>query len=259
MEKNLPFGSIELIDKPYNSKLLPFMNKLDQGSIFKIIIVSLLQVFSFTLLLGGAFLTLSGLFGDAGFIKQYISNEFLDTGIKIGSGIGLFFGLILSLIVSWVMYSIVRKRTQQLNEVEYNGLLDFIFVRTSPRLILMIGELLFALALYAGVLQLIAVLAGAYSYAPILDLSQVFNSILPNELMFVQIPSITTFSGSYDLFEMGIKSSFTMIALSFLLLIIFYIYKEIYTYLLKLMTIFIQFLPKFALPLAIRHRNEKES
>jgi hypothetical protein len=36
------------------------------------------------------------------------------------------------------------------------------------------------------------------------------------------------------------------------ILIAFYIYREVYVYALKLVTIFIGFLPKFAFPLAVR-------
>ncbi len=59
-----------------------------------------------------------------------------------------------------------------------------------------------------------------------------------------------------DYFGEYIKIGVLSIAGSFLLLIAFYIYKEIYNYILKLVTNLISFLPKFAIPLAIRKKDE---
>ena len=62
--------------------------------------------------------------------------------------------------------------------------------------------------------------------------------------------------GDYDHIGDNIKTGVMSIAGSFLLLIAFYIYKEIYNYMLNLLTNLISFLPKFALPIAIRKREE---
>jgi hypothetical protein len=43
---------------------------------------------------------------------------------------------------------------------------------------------------------------------------------------------------------------------SVLILIAYYIYREIYNYVLKLVIALISFMPKFAIPLAIRSKSE---
>ena len=62
--------------------------------------------------------------------------------------------------------------------------------------------------------------------------------------------------GDYDNFGVFIKMGVIGIASSFIVLIAFYIFKEIYSYILILATNLISFLPKFAIPLAIRNRSE---
>jgi len=82
MEKNLPFVSLSLADKGYNKIVIPFLGKLDDGNVFKKIIILLLTFLAICLLLGGIYLSIDGLFGDSGFIKRYISNEYLSGGKK---------------------------------------------------------------------------------------------------------------------------------------------------------------------------------
>ena len=139
--------------------------------------------------------------------------------------------------------------------LEYVGLLDFVFNRTFPKLILIIGELLFILFLYGGILQIIASLVGSYAYAPLISYPNLILSMLPGMDSFNQFMPNQIY-GDYDNFGGFIKIGIIAIATSFIVLIAFYIYKEVYSYILKLATNLIGFLPKFAIPLAIRKRNE---
>ena len=72
MEKNLPFVSLSIADKGYNKLVMPFLGKLDDGNVFKNIILLLLSVLAVGLLLGGIYLSVDGLFGDSGFVKRCI-------------------------------------------------------------------------------------------------------------------------------------------------------------------------------------------
>ncbi|MBM3918876.1 MAG: hypothetical protein FJ344_05150 [Sphingomonadales bacterium] len=255
MEKNLPFVSLSLADNGYNKLVIPFLGKLDGGSVFKNIITLLLSVLAVALLLGGIYLSVDGLFGDDCFIQSHISGEGLSGGKKAGAVVGLIVGFATSILAAWSAFSILKKRTEQMKTIEYDGLLSFVFVKASPRLILVTGELLFVLYLYMGILQIIAALVGSSVYAPLLGYTASVLSVFPGMEYFSEsIPQQIV--GDYDNFGQHIKIGIMSTALSFLLLIIFYIYKEIYNYIMKLATNLISFLPKFAIPIAIRKRNE---
>lgn len=255
MEKNLPFVSLSVADKGYNKLVIPFLGKLDDGNVFKNIIILLLTVLAIGLLLGGIYLSFDGLFGDSGFVKSYISNDYLSGGKKAGAVVGLILGFAISILTAWALFSVLKKRTEQMKVIEYDYLLSFIFVKTLPKLILVIGELLFILFLYAGILQIIATLVGSFVYAPLSEYTTLLLSIFPGMEVFSGFAPQQIF-GDYENFGEYMKIGVMSIAGAFLLLIAFYIYKEIYNYILKLVTNLISFLPKFAIPLAIRKREE---
>ena len=255
MEKNLPFVSFPLADKAYNKAIIPFLAKLDDGNIFKIIIGFLLSAIAISCLVGGVYLSITELFGDSGFIKLYITNDNLTWGKIIGSVVGLIFGFAISLLTSWGLYSVLKKRNEQMKAIEYKGLIDFVFIKMMPKLILAIGELIFILFLYVGVLQVIAALLGAAVFAPLSNLPSLMLNILPGMEMFASLVP-QSINGEYEYFSQYMQAGFTVIAFSFVMLMAFYIYKEIYNYALKLITNLISFLPKFAIPLAIRKRDE---
>ena len=255
MEKNLPFVSLSIADKGYNKLVIPFLGKLDDGNVFKNIITLLLTVLAIGLLLGGIYLSFDGLFGDSGFVKSYISNDYSSGGQKAGAVVGLILGFAISILTAWALFSVLKKRTEQMKTIEYDGLLSFVFVKTLPKLILVIGELLFVLFLYAGILQIFAALVGSFVYAPLIELPALLLSIFPGMEVFSGLAP-QQIVGDYENFGEYIKIGVMSIAGAFLLLIAFYIYKEIYNYILKLVTNLISFLPKFAIPLAIRKREE---
>jgi len=255
MEKNLPFVSLPFIDKGYNKLIIPFLGKLDDGNVFKEIITILLSVLSVILLLGGVYLSFKGLSGENGYIKNYISSEFLTGGKKFGATLGLIIGFAFSVFTSWILYSVLKKRTEQMKSIEYNGLLSFVFVMIFPKLILVIGELLFVMVLYSGVLQLVAALVGSFVYAPLSEFPALILGLLPGMGIFSEIAPQHIY-GDYNNFKTFIQLGLFTIAGAFLLLIAFYIYKEVYNYSLKLVSNLISFLPKFAIPLALRKRVE---
>jgi len=255
MEKNLPFVSLPIADKGYNNLVIPFLGKLDDGNVFKNIITLLLSILAIALLVGGIYLSFAGLFGDDGFIKNYVTNESLSGGKQAGAVGGLIIGFVVSLIAAWTLFSVLKKRSEQMKAIEYEGLLSFIFIKMIPKLILVIGELLFILFLYAGILQIIAALVGSYVYAPLSGYASLILGIFPGMDLFAGLAPQHIY-GDYDSFGEFIKIGVMSIGASFVLLIAFYICKEIYNYVLKLATNLISFLPKFAIPLAKKKSNE---
>jgi hypothetical protein len=253
MEKNLPFISVGIADSNYNNRVLPFLGGVDDGKVFKWYLTTFWRLAAFAMLLGGLAISFMELFGDSGFIKQAFDND-ITGGKKAGAAVGLVVGLVLSIVTAWFLYSVTKKRAEQLNDQEYKGLLHFVFVTMIPRLITLIGELSFTFVMYIGLLQLVATLVGSLAYAPLLTYGQVLTTVPGVDMIANMLPN--TIYGDYDNFSGGISTAMTAIVGSLLVLIIYYIYREIYNYSLKLVIALISFLPKFAIPLAIRNKSE---
>ncbi len=254
MEKNLPFITIGIADSNYNNRVLPFLTGVDDGKVFKWYLTTFWRLAAFALLLGGLAISFMELFGDSGFIKQAFDNEFITGGKKAGAAVGLVIGLVLSIVTTWFLYSVTKKRAEQLNDQEYKSLLHFVFVTMIPRLITLIGELSFTFFMYIGLLQLVATLVGSLAYAPLLTYGQVYQSVPGFDILTFMTPN--TIYGDYDNFSDGIQFTLVCIVGSVLILIAYYIYREIYNYALKLVMALISFIPKFAIPLAIRNKSE---
>ena len=239
----------------FNKFIITFLGKLDDGDVFKNIITFFFSISAYGLLIGGIYLTFAGVLGGDGFIMENIAGDNTTIGNAVGSSIGLLFGFLISAITAWILFSVLKKRAEQLQALEYIGLLDYVFNKTLPKLILIIGELVFILVFYGGILQIIAALVGSNAYAPLSGFASSILNMLPGMDIFSGFTA-NQFHGNYDYFGELIKMGVTGVAASFVILIAFYIYKEIYSYLLKLATNLIGFLPNFAIPLAIRTKNE---
>jgi len=165
MEKNFPFIKIGWFDRMYDRLVLSLTRKLDNGQIFKSIIVSLLHLLSFAFLFGGLTFCVAAIFGDAGYIEalkwQY------EGGQKVLAIFGLILGLPIGIFMSWFLYSLVRKRSKQLGNKEYSSILIFLFQNTVPALIILVGELIATLCVLNAVLQLFGTLLNSMVYAPI--------------------------------------------------------------------------------------------
>ena len=249
MERNLPFIKNNWFDEMYKKLVLSLTNKLDNGQVFKTIIVTLIHLLSFAFLFGGIIFCVAALFGDAGYISAL---KMYPGGKKVLAIIGLIIGLPIGLFMSWFLYSLVRKRAQQLGNNEYKNVLTFVFINTFPALIILIGEIGAALGIMASVLQLFGTLLNSMAYAPMMKL---VGFLLGDSYIAAH------FSGSYEYIGMslGMEGGVAfMIIGSVLFLIGAYIFRDVYNYALKLVKSLINFLPKFAIPLAIRHRNEDD-
>ena len=259
MEKNLPFITIGIADSNYNNRVLPFLTGVDDGKVFKWYFATFWRLAAFALLLGGLAISFMELFGDSGFLKQAFTDP-MTGGKKAGAAVGLVVGLVLSIVTAWFLYSVTKKRAEQLNDQEYKGLLHFVFVTMIPRLITLIGELSFTFFMYTGLSILVATLVGSLAYAPLLSYGQVLTTVpgvdMIGNMLQMPLDFPNTIYGDYDNFSGGIQLALVGIVGSVLILIAYYIYKEIYNFALKLAMALISFLPKFAIPLAIRNKSE---
>lgn len=251
MEKNLPYVSVGIIDDNYNNRVLPFLGRMDDGSLLKWFFVSLWRIASFIFLLGGIYLVFMNLIGEDNYCKSTFTEE-MSIGAKVGASIGLIVGILISLLCAWFLYSLTKKRTDQLNEAEYKGLLHFISHELLPRTITLYGELFFTLIMYVSVLQLVAALDGHSAYVPLMDYLRMFQVIvIPGmEGVFDLIP--TKVFGDYDHMDITLRMAVFGALGSFIILIAYYVMKEVYMYALKIILALIDFIPRFAIPLSMR-------
>ena len=144
------------------------------------------------------------------------------------------------------------KRANQLEDKEYNGILEYIYKHTVPTIIIISGEVWASLLLVFGILGLIAVLLGSLVYFPLGGALTPLMSEIVGEMSF----STAALPGDWDMIEMFAGGYFVFILMSLYCLISTYVLKEVYQYGCKLIINLIKFLPKLAIPLAIRKRNE---
>lgn len=250
-EQNLPFVSFGLADQNYNKRILPLLGNIDNGQLYSWYVFNLLRFISWVILVGGVIATIAMLFGENGYISNSVTMEGLSTEKKIGSSIGLVIGLILSLITIWTMYSMMKKRVEQIREISFTDLLKYIFVGIIPKLITLIGELAFVLLIYMGLSQIFATLVGASVFAPLTGAGkflfevQGLGEMVPNAI-----------EGDYATFAEGLKEGCINALISVIVLIFFYVFKEVYNYFLKLVMAFLDYLLKFEIRLAIRNKSE---
>jgi len=246
MEKNLPVD-FEMADKAYNDHVIPFLSKLDAGEVFKKFINTILKIAMYGFLVYGVYLSIIGLFGDDGFFES------LGDGWQKGYGgyLGGIVGALLSVVVSWVGYSMLKKRIEQLNQQSFESLLNYIYKHFLPRLIIIIGEILFLLILSVGIFQIIATLLGTTVFAPLAEMIPMLLEGNP----YADMIGIPVCIGDYEDFVNSITPGVMAIITSFVVLMAYYISVEAYKYLIKLIINVINFLPKFAIPLAIRSKS----
>ena len=223
------------------------------------------------ILLGGLFYSFSSLFGGDGFIENTFGNDALEGGKKFGAAIGLLLGLPISIATVWLLFSVIKRRADQAWEQEFTFLIDYFPNRFLPRVIIIFGEVIFILMLYSGLIMILAGLLGSPIYMPLSAISSplmmaLFDIPITGDVLMGLAEGVSVSSagspfipGGFDdigeLVAGGIGTLFS----SFLILVIFYIYKEVYLYLLLLITNLISFLPRFAFPLAIRYTGEKST
>jgi len=236
---------------PFSEKIDGLLSKIDNGNVFKTLIVLMFRLSAFGFLLGGLFLSFySMLFSNGYFLGPWSG---LDAWYwKVTAVLGFIIGLAISLGAIYFIFMIIMKRAKQLENKEYNGLLEYIYKHTIPTYIIISGEVVASLLFTAGILGLIAVSLGSLVYFP---LGGVVMPII-SEFMAGGGMSTVALPGDWSMIEMFAGGYFGCILMSLIYLIGAYIAKEVYQYGCKLVIIFIKFLPRLAIPLAIRKRNE---
>ena len=231
-----------------DGKIDGVLASIDNGNVFKTIIVYLFRIMSFAILIGGSFICVSNLFGDRG----YFSNFYLIEGFQnFTAVIGMIIGLVLCLLTIYILFKIIKNRADQLLDAKYENIIHYMYKETAPKLIVVFGEIMSFTVFLFGILTFFAYIFSSMVYFPIADIP----SALAASLDF-NMPSMIYILGDWDDFSSGMQMSIGMILISGGILIATYVFREVYFYGCKLVVNLINFLPKFAIPLAIRKRNE---
>ena len=136
----------------------------------------------------------------------------------------------------------------------------YLYKSLFPKLIIITGELAFLLVMSAGVFQLLATLLGTVIYRPLANLIPMLieplNGLPGMRGITRGMSYYDNAIGDYEYFFNYLSEAIMLIIMSFIILMFYYILVEIYKYAIKLIVNIIKFLPKFAIPLAIRNRTE---
>jgi len=222
MEKNFPFISTSWFDEKYENLVGSLTRLLDNGQVFKRLIVLMLHIISFSILIGGIWFCFQGMFGEYGY---FTAMENVDGFRKFTSIIGFIIGLPFGLFFSWYGYSIVRKRAFQLAKKEYTSLLTFLCKESVPINIIITGELICIAAIMMGIMQFFSALLGALTYVPLMRLSDVLTGYSRGNIYIL---------GDYDNFSGNLIEAGTMILGGLGIIIISYVVRDIYNYFYKI-------------------------
>jgi len=221
------------------SKIDVVMKEIDNGNIFKSIIVVLFRLISYAVLVLGPLACIVNMFGYDGYFSNF---ESMDGMRQFTSVIGFLIGLALCLATIYVLFLFIKKRTNQLEESQYEGLLHYIYKTTFPSLIIIYGEALSLLVLLVGILSLVAALLSSSVYFPLAD---IFAQLSPGGAFndFVRGIWINGFNGSsyFEFLKENGQGYFEIIVASGFVLIATYIFKEVYLYFCKLIIKLIEF------------------
>ena len=234
----------------FDGKVEGVLNKIDNGNIFKTIIDFVFQAFAWLFLAFGTYSAVINIFGDDGYFSNFKSLEGIQ---KFTAVIGFILGLVVCLLVIYIVFSTLRNRSKKLKSETYDGILDYIFRKTFPALLVAFGEVLSILLFTVGLLFVFANLLGSLVYFPLTDILNSMSEVL--DLGIETVKQIYV-QGDWDYFGDGMKMSVGIMIVSTIVLIGTYVAREIYFYGYKLTVNLINFLPKLAIPLAIRKRNE---
>lgn len=253
MDKDQSIEKVKNLDKAVNGKLDNVLTGLDNGSMFQKISVFLIKWTAYLLVLGGLFVLVYESLGNTGYIERYVTSSFFRGWEKIGAIIGLVLGVVVSLLLLWLVLKVFTRRANELKVVEFEGFMPFLYKNAIPKFIIVVGEFLFLSIAYSGLMFFLATLLGSQVYAP---LAGYHETILPVFPLMDYLPnyelSIQGFKGDYDFIVLGLEISFVTLLSSFVVLLAFYMYREIFNYMVRLGLVLVEFLPKFRIPISIK-------
>ena len=226
-------------------KIEGILQKIDNGNIFKSIIVLFFRLIGWGILAAGLWACIINIFPMEYRDGYFSVFEDLSGMQQFTSVIGFLIGLVLCLAIVYVIFLFIKKRTSQLEDAQYEGLLHYIYKSTATSLIMVCGEALSLLVLLVGILTLVATLLGSLVYFPLADMFSALgeigdvNDIRDGSGIWIQ--GFNEYSTYFESLKTNGVGALGTMAISGFVLISTYVLKEVYLYLIQLIIKLIEF------------------
>ena len=227
------------------SEVKNLLNIIDNGNIFKSIIVLFFRLIGWGIIASGLWACIINMFSDDDSYRYGYFSKFESlTGMQsFTSVIGFLIGLVLCLATIYVLFLFVKKRTNQLEDSAYEGLIHYMYKSVFPTIIMIFGEVLSLLLFLVGILTLVAAILSSLVYFPLADMFQ----LLVQRVDFdsgsdgIWIIGFTEYTTYFEFLKSGGLASLGILAVSAFVLVGTYIFKEVYQYLIKLVIKLVEF------------------
>ena len=241
MSTNLGFGD------RVESEVKILLDRIDNGNIFKSIIVLFFRLIGWGIIASGLWACIINMFSDDDSYRYGYFSKFenLEGMQQFTSVIGFLIGLVLCLATIYVLFLFVKKRTNQLEESPYEGLIHYMYKSVFPTMIMIFGEVLALLLFLVGILSLVAAILSSLVYFPLADMFQALGEMGDvNDLRDgsgIWIQGYNEYSTYFEFLKSGGLGSLGIMAVSAFVLVGTYIFKEVYQYLIKLVIKLVEF------------------
>lgn len=221
------------------------LHRIDNGSIFKSIIVLFFRLIGWGIIASGLWACIINMFSDDDSYRYGYFSKFESlTGMQsFTSVIGFLIGLVLCLATIYVLFLFVKKRTNQLEDSAYEGLIHYMYKSVFPTIIMIFGEVLSLLLFLVGILTLVAAILSSLVYFPLADMFQLLGQMVDFDSGSdgIWIIGFTEYTTYFEFLKSGGLASLGILAVSAFVLVGTYIFKEVYQYLIKLVIKLVEF------------------
>jgi len=227
------------------SEVKNLLDKIDNGNIFKSIIVLFFRLIGWGIIASGLWACIINMFSDDDSYRYGYFSKFenLEGMQQFTSVIGFLIGLVLCLATIYVLFLFVKKRTNQLEDSAYEGLIHYMYKSVFPTMIMIFGEVLALLLFLVGILSLVAAILSSLVYFPLNDMYMILGEAFANDLHRggIWIQGFSEYSTYFESLKSNGLMSLGIMAVSAFGLLLTYGIKEFYQYLIKLVIKLVEF------------------
>ena len=228
------------------SEVKNLLDKIDNGNIFKSIIVLFFRLVGWGIIASGFWACIINIFSDDDSYRYGYFSKFenLEGMQQFTSGIGFLIGLVLCLATIYVLFLFVKKRTNQLEDSVYEGLIHYMYKSVFPTMIMIFGEVLALLLFLVGILSLVAAILSSLVYFPLNDMYMILGEAFDANDFHrggIWIQGFSEYSTYFESLKSNGLRSLVVIAASAFGLLLTYGIKEVYLYVIKLMIKLVEF------------------
>ena len=227
------------------SEVKNLLDRIDNGNIFKSIIVLFFRLIGWGIIASGLWACIINMFSDDDSYRYGYFSKFenLEGMQQFTSVIGFLIGLVLCLATIYVLFLFVKKRTNQLEESPYEGLIHYMYKSVFPTMIMIFGEVLSLLLFLVGILTLVAAILSSLVYFPLADMLQLLGQMVDFDSGSdgIWIIGFNEYTAYFEFLKSGGLASLGIMAVSAFVLVGTYIFKEVYQYLIKLVIKLVEF------------------